>query len=65
MAPPGRYAPSGVLHAVESDELEVERSETWAFEQAMGAVWYYRRTNPLVSAMGRCTLRRAIAHTAV
>ena len=28
------------------DELEWERSKAWAFEQSMGAVWYYAETNP-------------------
>jgi aminoglycoside phosphotransferase (APT) family kinase protein len=46
------------------DELEWERGKAWAFEQAMGAVWYYVRTNPPMSTMGRRTLRRIVADTA-
>jgi len=40
------------------DELEWERGKAWAFEQAMGAVWYYRLSNPPMSRMGRRTLER-------
>ncbi|MGH8923822.1 MAG: aminoglycoside phosphotransferase family protein, partial [Acidimicrobiia bacterium] len=28
------------------DELEWERGKAWAFEQAMGAAWYYQESNP-------------------
>lgn len=41
-----------------SGEIEWERGRAWAFEQAMGAVWYYEGTNPDMSAMGRRTLER-------
>lgn len=40
------------------DDLEWERGKAWAFEQAMGAVWYYVRSNPAMSRMGRRTLQR-------
>ncbi|GAA1337446.1 aminoglycoside phosphotransferase family protein [Arthrobacter roseus] len=30
----------------------------WAFQQAMGLVWYYRDSNPGMSALGRSTLDR-------
>ena len=33
----------------------------WAFEQAMGAVWYYVDSNPAMSSMGRRTLERIMA----
>jgi aminoglycoside phosphotransferase (APT) family kinase protein len=42
-------------------DLEWQRGKAWAFEQAMGAVWYYRDSNPAVSRMGRRTLERIIA----
>jgi len=44
--------------AVGCDDLQWERGTAWAFEQAMGLVWYYRDTNPWMSALGRCTLAR-------
>jgi aminoglycoside phosphotransferase (APT) family kinase protein len=39
-------------------ELEWERGRAWAFQQAMGLVWYYEHTNPAMSRMGRRTLER-------
>jgi hypothetical protein len=32
----------------------------WAFEQAMGAVWYHVGSNPPMSRMGRRTLARIL-----
>ena len=43
------------------DDLEWERGKAWAFEQAMGAVWYYHRTNQAMSRMGQRTLARIMA----
>ena len=43
------------------DDLEWERGKAWAFEQAMGAVWYYTHTNPAMSRMGQRTLERILA----
>jgi aminoglycoside phosphotransferase (APT) family kinase protein len=43
------------------DDLEWERGKAWAFEQAMGVVWYYAETNPAMSRMGRTTLERILA----
>lgn len=34
------------------------RGKAWAFDQAMGAGWYYAETNPAMSRMGRRTLDR-------
>ena len=44
-----------------SDELEWRRGAAWAFQQAMGLVWYYRKTNPAMSTLGRTTLARICA----
>ncbi len=41
-------------------ELQWERGKAWAFEQAIGAYWYYRDTNPAMAAMGRTTLERLV-----
>jgi aminoglycoside phosphotransferase (APT) family kinase protein len=46
-------------------DLDWERSKAWAFEQAMGAVWYYRDTNPAMSRMGQVTLGRVVAATPI
>jgi hypothetical protein len=40
------------------DDEEWERGKAWAFEQAMGAVWYYIDSNPAFGHMGRRTLER-------
>jgi len=42
------------------DDLEWERGQAWAFQQAMGALWYYVDTNPAMSRMGRRTLERIL-----
>ena len=46
---------------LECGDLEWERGKAWAFEQSMGAVWYYTESNPAMSLMGRRTLRRIMA----
>ncbi|MFJ9740938.1 aminoglycoside phosphotransferase family protein [Streptomyces sp. NPDC101166] len=46
--------------ALNCDDLEWERGKAWAFEQAMGVVWYYAETNPTMSSMGRRTLDRIL-----
>lgn len=43
------------------NHIEWERGKAWAFEQAMGAVWYYVKSNPAMSRMGRRTLERIMA----
>ena len=45
------------------DDPEWERSKGWAFQQAMGLVWYYADSNPAMSRMGRRTLERIQAST--
>ncbi|MGW4646636.1 aminoglycoside phosphotransferase family protein [Kitasatospora sp. NPDC004289] len=46
--------------ALGCDDLEWERGRAWAFQQAMGLVWYYVESNPAMSAMGRRTLDRLL-----
>jgi aminoglycoside phosphotransferase (APT) family kinase protein len=43
------------------DGLEWQRGKAWAFQQAMGAVWYYVVSNPTMSRMGRRALARIVA----
>jgi aminoglycoside phosphotransferase (APT) family kinase protein len=45
------------------DDLEWERGKAWAFQQAMGLVWYYAESNPTMSGMGRRTLDRILEST--
>jgi hypothetical protein len=47
--------------ALSCTELEWERSKAWAFQQAMGLVWYYADSNPVMSRLGRTTLRRIMS----
>jgi aminoglycoside phosphotransferase (APT) family kinase protein len=42
-------------------EVEWKRGAAWAFQQAMGLVWYYARSNPAMAALGRSTLDRLLA----
>jgi len=46
------------LDATGADETERLRAAAWAFVQAMGLVWYYKDSNPIMSALGRSTLAR-------
>ena len=41
--------------------IEWWRGAAWAFQQAMGLVWYYRESNPGMSALGRSTLHRILS----
>ncbi|UVF18648.1 aminoglycoside phosphotransferase family protein [Microvirga terrae] len=43
-----------------SDDIEWARGAAWAFQQAMGLVWYYQRTHPGMSTLGRSTLSRLL-----
>ena len=43
------------------DDLDWQRGKAWAFEQAMGVVWYYVDSNPAMTQMGRRTLDRIMA----
>lgn len=36
------------------------RGQAWALQQAMGAVWYYAKTNPVISRWSRRTLDRLL-----
>lgn len=48
---------------LDANDLEWKRGAAWAFQQAMGLVWYYNSSNPVMSELGRCTLRRIIDAT--
>ena len=50
--------------ALECDGLEWERGKAWAFQQAMGAAWYYRESNRAMSTMGVVTLGRLLEDSA-
>jgi aminoglycoside phosphotransferase (APT) family kinase protein len=42
------------------DDAEWQRGRAWAFEQALGAVWYYVDSSPTMSAGCRRTLERIV-----
>lgn len=42
-------------------DIEWRRGMAWAFQQAMGLVWYYIDSNPPMSRLGRRTLDRILA----
>lgn len=43
------------------DDVEWGRGRAWALQQALGLVWYYVRTNPVMARTGRRTLEQLIA----
>jgi hypothetical protein len=45
------------------DDLDWERGKAWAFEQAMGAIWYYADSNIAMSQVSQRTLERIQADT--
>ena len=45
---------------IQANEIEWKRGAAWAFQQAMGLVWYYRITNPTMNALGRSTILRLL-----
>lgn len=47
--------------ALGCDEDTWRRGAAWAFQQAMGTVWYYETSNPPMSRMGLRTLERILA----
>jgi aminoglycoside phosphotransferase (APT) family kinase protein len=46
---------------VAADVTEWHRGAAWAFQQAMGLVWYYRTSNPGMAFLGRSTISRILA----
>ena len=46
--------------ALDCGELEWERGKAWAFQQALGAAWYYRETNEAMHRMGVVTAGRLL-----
>lgn len=50
---------------IDVDELRWQRGMAWAFQQAMGLVWYYETSNPTMSGLGRRTLERIVSASVV
>jgi aminoglycoside phosphotransferase (APT) family kinase protein len=47
--------------ALACSDLQWERGAAWAFQQAIGACWYYRNSNSSMAEMGRTTLERLLS----
>ena len=52
---------NAVRQRVGAGDVEWRRGAAWAFQQAIGLVWYYERSNPGMSALGRGTLVRLLS----
>lgn len=52
-------------NALQIDELDWKRGAAWAFQQAMGLVWYYHTSNPAMSALGHSTISRLLCASPV
>lgn len=46
-----------------SSDVQWQRGMAWALQQAMGLVWYYAESNPVMSQWGRRTSERLLAAT--
>jgi aminoglycoside phosphotransferase (APT) family kinase protein len=57
----GPRARRTLRRTLDEDELSWARGRAWAFEQAIGLVWYYRHTNPTMSELGRRMLDGILA----
>lgn len=49
-----------VRRHLSTSDVEWKRGAAWAFQQAMGLVWHYQSSNPVMSTLGRSTLSRII-----
>jgi aminoglycoside phosphotransferase (APT) family kinase protein len=49
-----------IRQSLQCGRTEWLRGKAWALQQAMGLVWYYRESNPGMSALGRSTLTRIL-----
>ena len=50
-----------VRHALAVPANQWLRGKAWALQQAMGLVWYYESSNPVMSTWGRRTVQRLLA----
>lgn len=42
------------------DDVEWDRGRAWALQQALGVVWYYVRSNPVMARTGRRTIQQLL-----
>ena len=50
-----------VRRALDCSDVQWQRGMAWALQQAIGAVWYYATSNPVMSQWARRTLDRLLA----
>lgn len=46
--------------AISAADDEWRRGAAWALQQAMGLVWYYRESNPVMAELGRSSVARVL-----
>ena len=46
---------------VGASDAEWRRGAAWALQQAMGLVWYYERSNPVMAELGHSTVWRVLS----
>ena len=46
---------------VGASDAEWRRGAAWALQQAMGLVWYYETSNPVMAELGRSTVSRVLS----
>lgn len=56
----GGEARAHLREHLDCGDVEWRRGAAWAFEQAIGLVWFYRTSNPAMSELGRSTLARLL-----
>lgn len=52
---------AALRHQLQCSDVQWQRGMAWAFEQALGLVWYYLESSPPTSRWGRRTLDRIVA----
>ena len=53
-----------VRRQLRCSDVQWRRGMAWALQQAMGVVWYYVETNPVISRWGQLTLARLLGAAA-
>lgn len=53
-------ARTSIRRSLACDDEQWVRGRAWAFQQAVGLVWYYHDTNPHMADLGRSTLTRVL-----
>ncbi|MGH3500565.1 MAG: aminoglycoside phosphotransferase family protein [Nocardioidaceae bacterium] len=57
----GQRARAAFRSALGTNDNEWHRGKGWAFAQAIGCLWYYRETNPVMSVTAQTTMEALLA----